>query len=105
MTYRNSVLDCIRVNIPEPHGRNGVIYFAVRASDGAIKIGWTGDVLRRVRELRRDEGCSVELAACLPGAKPDELRLHATFAADRLGGEWFRASPDLVAYVYGRLAA
>ncbi len=73
--------------------RRAVIYFAVR-DDGAVKIGWSSDIVRRVTELRRDTRSDVQLLACYPGAKPDELALHARFATDRIedGGEWFRRS-------------
>jgi hypothetical protein len=82
-------------------GRCGVVYVAVRATDGAVKIGWTSDVMRRVQELRKLACSAVELAACFPGDKPDELRLHARFSEDRLDGEWFRPSDALLAFVNG----
>jgi hypothetical protein len=71
--------------------RAAVVYVARRERDGALKIGWTSDVMRRVHELRRRERCAVELVAAVPGAKPDELRMHETFRACRIDGEWFDA--------------
>lgn len=82
-------------------GRRGVVYIAVRATDGAVKIGWTSDVMRRIAELRKECRSAVELAACFPGDKPDELRLHGRFAADRLDGEWHRPSDAVLAFVDG----
>ncbi len=81
--------------------RKGFVYFAARATDGAIKIGWTSDVMRRIAELRKEFRSAVELTACFPGDKPDELRLHARFAADRLDGEWHRPSSTLLSFVAG----
>lgn len=81
--------------------RRGTIYVAVRATDGAFKIGWTSDVMRRVQELRKASQSAVELVACFPGDKPDELRFHARFKADQIEGEWHRPSPALVAFVEG----
>lgn len=69
--------------------RRSSVYVAQRASDGAIKIGWSADVERRLRELHKGLGDSVALVAMLPGDKPDELRLHQAFADRRLEGEWF----------------
>ncbi len=69
-------------------GRASVVYVARRDSDSAVKIGWTSDVERRMKELRK-EGASIVLLAVLPGDKPDELALHDRFAAHRLDGEWF----------------
>lgn len=82
-------------------GRKGVLYIASRAKDGAIKIGWTSDVVRRLSELRKDSRSAVELVACFPGDKPDELRLHTRFATDRIEREWYRASESLLAFVNG----
>lgn len=82
-------------------GRRGLLYLATRATDGAIKIGWTSDVMRRISELRKEAGSAVELAACFPGDKPDELRLHARFADDRMDGEWHRPSVALLSFIEG----
>jgi hypothetical protein len=82
-------------------GRRGLVYIATRATDGAVKIGWTSDVMRRVAELRKESRSAVELAACFPGDKPDELRLHARFAEDRIAGEWHRPSTTLLAFIEG----
>lgn len=79
--------------------RRGTIYVAVRATDQAVKIGWTSDVMRRIGELRRHSRSAVELLACFPGDKPDELRLQGRFADDRIEGEWFRPSPSVSSFV------
>lgn len=68
--------------------RVSVVYVAVR-DDGAVKIGFTSDVKRRVEELRKESRAAVQLVACVPGGKPRELSLHARFETARLDGEWF----------------
>lgn len=87
--------------------RRAVVYFVQRDSDGAIKIGWTSDLERRLRELRRDARCLVQVLACFIGAKPDELALHARFADERLAEEWFHPSDRLLTFIVslGRSAA
>ncbi len=75
------------------------VYVASRSRDGAIKIGWTSDLVRRMRELPKGIKDAVCLLAAFPGGKPDELRLHARFAAYRIDGEWFRASKEITAWV------
>ena len=82
-------------------GRRGLVYVATRATDGAVKIGWTSDVMRRVSELRKETRSAVELAACFPGDKPDELRLHERFANDRLDREWFWPSETILSFIDG----
>lgn len=68
--------------------RTSVVYVALR-DDGAVKIGFTSDINRRIAELRKESRSAVELVACVPGAKPEELRLQSRFEATRLDGEWF----------------
>lgn len=82
--------------------RTSVVYFARRGSDGAVKIGFTSDPERRMRELRKKSRSTVQILAIFPGAKPDELRLHAKFAAHRLpDGEWFAGTKDVLDFVKG----
>lgn len=78
--------------------RRSFVYFAER-EDGAIKIGWSSDVLRRIAELRKKERTTVQLLACYPGDKPDEQRLHGVFATSLIGDEWFRPDEDLMAFI------
>ncbi len=78
--------------------RTSLVYFAQR-EDGAIKIGFSSDVMRRVFELRKDARAAVELLACFPGGKPDELKLHDRFASCALGEEWFSPSDELVEFI------
>lgn len=87
--------------------RSSLVYLAVRDCDGAIKVGFTSDLIRRLKELRKDNRSSVEILACFPGAKPDELALHDRFAADAIGEEWFRPSDALLAFIaaLGKVAA
>lgn len=75
------------------------VYLVQRDSDGAIKIGFCSDVVRRVRELRKGVEYEVSLLAVFPGDKPDELRLHARFRDFRIDGEWFRPEPQLLDFI------
>ena len=71
--------------------------YAAERDDGAIKIGWTSDVGRRLRELQNDsDGQAVSLVAAIRGDKPAELKLHQAFAACRIGGEWYRTTIERV---------
>jgi hypothetical protein len=79
--------------------RRSVVYFAERMNDNAIKIGFTSDVMRRVHELRKKQREAVELIACFPGSKPDELHLHRRFARSLIGEEWFKATPALREFI------
>jgi hypothetical protein len=77
---------------PEEEPRASVVYF-LRFGD-RIKIGYTANLVQRLRDLPHDE-----VLLTIPGAITVEGNLHRTFAADRITGEWFHASPRLLAAI------
>ncbi len=79
--------------------RQAMVYVVQRDSDDAVKIGWTSDVVRRVKELRKNQDFQLVLLLTFPGDKPDELRLHKRFAADAIGLEWFRYSEAIAGWL------
>lgn len=78
------------------------VYF-VQAGDsnGPIKIGYSSDVAKRVASLRTGNHLPITLLVEFKHANAPALekRLHEMFAADRLEGEWFNPSPDLVRFI------
>lgn len=72
-----------------------VVYF-VQAPSGAIKIGWTGDLHRRMQNLQSATHETIEVLATLPGDAILEAHLHERFAECKLHGEWFRSSQPLL---------
>ncbi len=70
------------------------VYFAQRASDGLIKIGWSRNVKYRMMEVR------AKVIGAIPGERPEEKVLHARFAHLRVEGEWFKPELELVTYIY-----
>jgi hypothetical protein len=65
------------------------LYVVQRTTDGAIKVGWTGDVPRRCKELAKEHQTAVRLLLVYPGKRSDEQALHRELAQFSLGGEWF----------------
>lgn len=81
---------------------SGRVYFVQAGEGGPIKIGWTGgSPSARMAALQTGNPELLQLLASAPGAVEDEKALHARFAAARMSGEWFRAVPELVAFVAG----
>lgn len=79
------------------------VYFAVRDSDGAIKIGTSNDVVARMAELAADERCDVRLLRAIHGGTEVERRIHEIFRRERIwvdnrATEWFRPSDELDAF-------
>lgn len=80
----------------------GVVYFVRHGSDGPIKIGKTReDPGRRVGCLQTGNPVPLVLLAVVPGYSETEAQLHERFAEHRIAGEWFRAAPELLAFIDG----
>lgn len=72
--------------------RRGTVYF-MRFGD-LIKIGYSADLRQRLKALRPDS-----VLATMPGTMQDERALHARFGPLWDHGEYFRAEPELMAYI------
>jgi hypothetical protein len=82
--------DVVDDELPPP--RVDVVYY-LRYGD-RVKIGTTANPRQRVARIWHDE-----LLAFEPGDRRLEQRRHAEFAAHRLGGEWFRLSPEVSEHI------
>lgn len=83
--------------------RGEYVYFLQEQSTGTIKIGCTRRLATRIADLTALNGSAVELLGFIKGYDLTERALHTIFAADRLHGEWFKPSPELVALARGDL--
>ncbi|WP_374309371.1 GIY-YIG nuclease family protein [Methylocella sp.] len=74
-----------------------LVYFL---DDGAgrIKIGVSGRLTARIRQLSTGNP-GMTLMCVIPGGGDLEKEIHKRFAAYRLGGEWFRAAEELLAFI------
>ena len=82
---------------------SGLVYFIQRGLNGPIKIGFTTkNPLERVRALQTGSPERLYLLFAKAGTEHDERALHQQFGHDRLMGEWFDLSDDLVGVIgYG----
>jgi predicted GIY-YIG superfamily endonuclease len=77
----------------------GFVYFVQGVDGGPIKIGFTTDVRRRLITIQAYSPISLRLVALFSGRAEHEGKLHRMFQAERLHGEWFFPSPELLAIV------
>lgn len=78
-----------------------MIYFIRQKRTDLVKIGYTlNDPPARLSSLQVGSPEPLEMIGTVPGSVADEAVLHQQFAASRVRGEWFRATP-----VMGRLIA
>jgi len=72
-------------------------YFIQAGNDGPIKIGWTRNLLVRLRTLAVMWPAPLKLLGVIKGNV--EAECHARFAAFRLGGEWFMPAPSVCGFI------
>lgn len=78
----------------------GSIYFIRAVGLDLIKIGYTGrPIAIRLQALRCASPARLECVGLMRGTLVDEKALHFRFAKARSHGEWFRAEPEVLAYI------
>lgn len=84
-------------SVPQLMARTGWVYFiSCNYQYFPIKIGWASNVKTRMSSLQCALPYQVVLLAAFRGSIDDERRLHIGFNTDRLKGEWFSRSPELM---------
>ncbi len=84
-----SLAACGRLN--ECEMDQPVIYFisAVQNQD-LIKIGYTTNLVARLRSLRTSSPDELKIHLVIPGSREDEQSLHRQFASSHVRREWFK---------------
>jgi len=93
-----------RENAARRRGEEKSVVYCIEASGlDVIKIGWTVNLNSRLRALQCASPVELAVVASFEGTRSDEQSLHRRFAGDRVrpGGEWFRASSELLAFIEG----
>jgi hypothetical protein len=73
--------------------------------DGPIKIGCSQDSDKRLYALQMLSPLRLETICAVPGEHHHENAIHHMFAAHRRHGEWFEATPEVLAFVEKVLAS
>jgi hypothetical protein len=78
-----------------------MIYFIQHEDDpdGPVKIGYSGDPEQRLSTLQIASHKKLVILGVIPGDISVEHRLHETFDAARLDGEWFDLTDDIRALI------
>lgn len=83
----------------QPSGPAIFVYFLRGRATRHIKIGMARDVSRRVRDLQAGSPDILDVLGVISERLFGETDLHRRFKADRLHGEWFRETPDLLSFI------
>lgn len=77
------------------------IYFVQMHPDGPVKIGReTGYLVTRLNSLRSASPYNLRVLGVIPLVhRQVETMIHQVFKADRLRGEWFRPSAELMTFI------
>jgi len=73
--------------------RPSVVYYVIFGD--RVKIGTTSELTNRLANLPYDELLAVE-----PGGRELERQRHNEWATAHIRGEWFHATPELLAHAY-----
>lgn len=77
----------------------GFIYFIQGECGGPIKIGYTTDLLKRLKTLQTGYPDLLEVLLAFPGKPEYEKAIHKQFEEYRLNGEWFKSCPEVLARI------
>lgn len=81
----------------------GFVYFVHNGEH--VKIGWSKDWKGRLRTLQTSNPAKLKIMLVIVGSRADEGDLHAEFQADRVRGEWYRPTQQIVAFIEAKEAA
>lgn len=65
------------------------VYIALNQDCTLAKIGYSGDICERIRQLRCIGGSRVTPVGYITGGREQESNLHRQFKIHRVCGEWF----------------
>lgn len=82
---------------------DSVVYFALDTDAWLLKVGRSFNGNRRLRQLENGSGRHLKLLGTVPGAEAAERKMHEALTTwdptCRVGGEWFRVTPEVVARI------
>jgi hypothetical protein len=77
----------------------GVTCYFIGGETGPVKIGYTRNLQRRLRDMQLHSPLPLSALASTGGGCFAEAEYHERFAAHRLHGEWFERHPDILAEI------
>ena len=76
-----------------------MIYFIRGKKSGNIKIGYSKNPTQRKSNLQTAHYEELEFVGIIDGSFKDEAKLHKKFLKSNIRGEWFRPSPEVLAFI------
>lgn len=82
----------------KPQSNVGV-YFLQSARSQLLKIGYSSNVLARIRALQHSSPDMLLLVGVIPGTRATEKQIHVEMVRHRAHGEWFRITGNVHNYL------
>ena len=79
-----------------------MIYFIKNIVTGNIKIGFSENPRKRLRDLQTGSAEKLVLIKTIEGNQELEQQLHENFSHCRLDGEWFSPADEILEFIKGK---
>lgn len=83
----------------------GFVYLIQGERHSPVKVGYSANVKRRLRELQRYNPAELHVLDVIPGTESVERDLHKRLAPYRLHHEWFQCNEAITAWLAFRALA
>lgn len=80
----------------------GKIYIIKAIGTNRIKIGFSDDPEKRIKQLATGSPYPLQLLKVFEGTQQQERRIHARFTEYRVTGEWFELDGDLAQWLFSQ---
>lgn len=91
--------------IPAGYRRRGFVYAIRDDAAQAVKIGFTRNPERRLRQLQTANATPLRTLCVFENVQAFEASLHQSFASRRMSGEWFNDADKSLSEIFGLIAS
>jgi hypothetical protein len=75
--------------------KGGCVYFIQGESGGAIKVGFSTELAKRLSQLQTGFPDTLRLLLAIPGTQDREKAIHKRLSKYWLRGEWYKDTPEV----------
>lgn len=79
--------------------KNDFVYFFESELTKLIKIGFSGNVPRRRKQIEAMQGGKINTLKVINSSQKNEKYLHEMFSHLKTHGEWFSPAPELISFI------
>lgn len=91
--------------VPAAYRKRGFVYAIRDDAAQAVKIGFTGNPMRRLKQLQTASATPLRMLCIFENVQALEASLHQSFASRRMCGEWFDDADKSISKIFGLIAS